>query len=687
MRIVRRMCVACAAGAAALAASAVEPEGRVTAARFPTVPPDHTHVRLLLDNAMRYAAPDAKTTDRASGYPYEGWNHDPKRSLFLRSFTQLTAIGLWMELLADVAAGHAETPALSRDKALVDLTKLVGTLRHDQRDPRLSAKGLLGNFLDLASGKRLGPLTNDVEKRKFVAAFGEAKADAIWKALIDRGWIAPRKDGHEADVKRGDKYGWDHFTGALQPYADEPTKKQVMALLDDRGVTIVFVDNANLSASAAKTIGTLLHPAVKDRPEAAALRNELEQFLEVQRDGYAHLYDRKVGLFYFGWDAVKDRLFGWVDLEGKWVTGHVDYLVNEFRGPATFVVTRYGLPVDALKNLGFKMKPYQTQDGRELFALAPWEGSAFQALGLGLWLNELQHPSWRTLLNNVVDIELDFAARKKLPGFLSESYTGNGTEYTGSVGIPAITVSPKPRVTDAASLYTLGPAYAVAPAKVERFLAANWPVIETLLTEHGPWEGFNVTTQEPIKFQTTAHTLSLALGLLNTGSDAMARYLESKGLAGRLAEVFRPGDAADLLASGAQAYAWAPKGEAIRSTLANGVFRVQSERPSETGIAVVPPRAVNLSGGMLTLRYRSTVAGPTTVEIKPTEAALIPTQIFTRLTDTAGRDAEVAVPLPATPGLTRVKEVVVVFKPEAGERAMDVSVTGLRTTPVAIQPR
>ena len=99
----------------------------------------------------------------------------------------------------------------------------------------------------------------------------------------------------------------------------------------------------------------------------------------------------------------------------------------------------------------------------EVLALAPWEGSAFQALGLGLWLNEPDRPGWRTLLHNAVAIELDFAARKKLPGFLSESYTGNGTQYTGNVGIPEITVSPNPRITDAASLYTLGVAYQVAP--------------------------------------------------------------------------------------------------------------------------------------------------------------------------------------------------------------------------------
>jgi hypothetical protein len=201
-----------------------------------------------------------------------------------------------------------------------------------------------------------------------------------------------------------------------------------MDLLDERVVLLVFIDNANLSGSAAKSFGALLRPAIRDRPEAAKLRHELEQFLDVQRDGYARLYDAKAGQFYFGWDATKDRLFGWTNLEGNWTTGHVDYLVNEFRGPATFIVARFGFPLDAIKNLSFKMKPYALRDGREIYVLAPWEGSAFQALGLELSFSEWDRPGWRELLRNVVDVEIDYCMRNKLPGFLSESYTGEGVE-------------------------------------------------------------------------------------------------------------------------------------------------------------------------------------------------------------------------------------------------------------------
>jgi cyclic beta-1,2-glucan synthetase len=686
------LCVLCGLVMSSLSSAqlppVVPPQSAPMPFRFPTVPAHHKHVRALLENAMRYVAPANKITDPVSGYPYEGWNQDPKKGWHLRTFTQLTAIGLWMELLADIAAGAADTPLMSRDNALTDLAHVVRTLRQDQRDLQLGSKGLLGNFLDLSTGKRLGPLTADVERQRFTEEFGREKGEAIWNALATRGWIKPRNDGTEAGVVRTEKFGWNHFDGPLAPYADEATKRKVMAILDQRVITIVFVDNANLSASAAKTIGALLRPEVKDRPGVAELRQELEQFLEDQRAGYEFLYDRKVGLFYFGWDATKDRLFGWVNLQGKWVTGHVDYLVNEFRGPATFIVVRYGLPVDAIKNLGFKIKRYSMRDGRDVYALAPWEGSAFQALGLGLWLNELASPSWRTLWTNAVDIEIDYATRHRLPGFLSESYTGVGTQYTGAVGIPEITVSPNPRVTDAASLYTLGVAYAVAPEKIEQFLAANWPIISRLLTNHGPWEGFNVTRQEPITYETTAHTLSLILGILNTGSEHKTRYLDSRGLTPRLAEIFRPGKAVDLFAAEVNMFAWAPKGQTIRSVRENTSFRVTGERINDVGIAFVStrPQGVNVSGGVLSIRYRCTGAGSATIDLKPPtppppESNLIPSQIFARFADTGGQERELEITLPATPGLKEVKEVVITFAPEQAPRGVDLAITQMRVTP------
>ncbi len=382
-----------------------------------------------------------------------------------------------------------------------------------------------------------------------------------------------------------------------------------------------------------------------------------------------------------------------MDLQGKWVTGHVDYLVNEFRGPATFVVTRFGLPIEAIKNLGFKMKPYRMQDARDVFVLAPWEGSAFQALGLELAMTELERPSWRKLLENVVDVEIDYSCRNKLAGFLSESYSGEGVQYTGRVGIPDITVSPLPRITDAASLYTLGAAYSVAPEKVEQFLATNWTVISTLLTEHGPWEGLKGAHQKVIRFQTTAHTLALILGLLGTGSDHMKAYLEFKGLRSRLDAIFEPGEDVDLLSSGTQVFAWNGKESQIQSSREKAAFHVRTDRISNAGIAFVPGSSgpAKLSGGLLSLHYRSSVPidqAIITLKAAGSDAAalaLIPTQIFCQFAKTGGQDHELRIPLPATPGLAQINEVVITFGPQSQGQPLDLSVTHLGVVPIVGQ--
>ena len=48
--------------------------------------------------------------DPVSGYPVEGWNHEPTAAFACGRFTQLTAIGEWIEVLANVVAGYADTP-------------------------------------------------------------------------------------------------------------------------------------------------------------------------------------------------------------------------------------------------------------------------------------------------------------------------------------------------------------------------------------------------------------------------------------------------------------------------------------------------------------------------------------------------------------------------------------------------
>lgn len=626
---------------------------------FPAVNPAHEHMHSLLTNAFSYVKPSNGIIDVASGYPAEGWNQDSERALYLRSFTQLTAIGEWIELLANIAAGYADNPYISRDQALIQLKHTVSSLLADQQNPAVSAKGLLGNFLGFSPDGRMGPLSDEVEKQKFVDVFGMEKAESIWNALIAKKWIIPQQDGSFAKVPRKGDYGDKFFTGELAPFADSNTCAKIMAVLDTRAVQIIFGDNANLTASAARTIGALHHPTLRDNLLAAKLGDQLEQFIERQEDGYRHLYDEQAGTFVFGWNATRNRFTGWEDGNGRWIVGHMDYFANEFRGPLAFVVQRFGLPADAVKNGGFKIKPYSMADGRDLYTLATWEGSAFQAFGLSLFMQEMDYAGWRENLENAVSIYLDFSTLHKLPGFLSEAYSGNGVEYSGRIGIADVAVTDQPRITDAPSLYTLGVAYEIAPDQVEEFLSSHWKTVRRLFTAHGPWEGFNTTNNEVIEFQTTAHTLALILGGIGSAEENMQRYLAWRGITSLSKVLGNDGATVDLLNS-AQWISWSPLGDSLEGSYLKTGFLLHGDSVRQGAVTIKPPMPVGLSNGTLLIRYRATKPPVNSVLVLDAGPRDFQNEVFLRF-DLAQTEKEIRIPLPATPGLEGVKELVLRF--------------------------
>ena len=357
----------------------------------------------------------------------------------------------------------------------------------------------------------------------------------------------------------------------------------------------------------------------------------------------------------------------------------MDYFVNEFRGPLLFVVQRFDLPADAIRNSGFKIKPYRMTDGRDLYTLATWHGSSFQSLGLSLFMQELDAPGWRENLENSVEIELDFTTRHKLPGFLSEAYSGKGVEYTGDIGIPDVAVTDQPRIIDAPSLYTLGVAYSIAPDKIEAFLSNHWKTISRLFTGHGPWEGFNTTQNKVIEFQTTAHTLALILGGIGSAEENMQRYLTWQGVTS-LSKV-QGGEpvAADLLSGGAQWISWSPAGDQLESRHWQNGFRIRGDAVRNGAVTVKLPKATSLSNGALLIHYRAA---------KPLKAVMTLTggptvfqnEIFTRFD---GTDAEKAIriPTPATPGLENVTELVIRFGDQLAPLPVDLTLSGFEFVP------
>ncbi len=645
-------------------------------------------MRDLVDNALGYVRPGQGVFDPKSGYPAEGWNDDPATGLRLRNFTQLTAIGSWLELLSHFAAGTVVSPHVSRAEALERLEQLMECLLEDQRDPRLAERGLLCNFMGFEPERRVGPLASAAHKKEFQEVFGAEVGEAIWQALKARGWLYAWRDDAGAEIRREQGYGQAGFEGALAPYASPEIRDRILAILDQRVVQLVFGDNANLAASVAKAEGALLSPEIRDNPAAIRIRKKMEAFLEAQRAGYEFLYDSQRGLFRFGWNATDRRFIGWGDASGAWQVGYADYLVNEFRGPTEFVVIRYGFPVDPVRNLGFRIKSRILANGRELFTLAPWEGSAFQALGLSLFMDERSSPGWRAVLENAVRINLDYSRRGNLPGFLSESYSGQGIEYTGRVGIPELAVvNEPPRITNAPSLYTLGVAHEILPREVESFLNEQWGGISALFTEHGPWEGMRMQDGTPIQCQTTAHVLSLILGGVGQGSASLKRYLESKGLQAELARLRPVGDRLGFLGSGTQAATWSAQGAVVWGERGWRGYRLRGEAGKQGAVTwTFPARGtgVSLADGELTIAYRN--RGPALravirFEGQAATGRAYGNELAVRFRPT-GRRETLTIPLPATPALTSLRQVVLMFEPEA-PGTPDFTLVALRFRPFA----
>ncbi|MDD7986297.1 hypothetical protein PQO01_15205 [Lentisphaera marina] len=501
-----------------------------------------TYSEKLLDNSLNFVDDKHGMIDPHSSYPVEGWNQDPERGLYLRSFTQLSAIGEYLELLANMSAGYCGND-YSQEDSLEKLNHISDTLLADQANPALSAKGLLVNFLDLGNGHRVGPLGEKISKEKFKKNLEGIDTNKLWDVLIEAKWIKPSSDGTWANILRSDKYGTEHFEGELTPYFEQ--RYQIMEVLDQRVVNIVFGDNVNLTASVAKAIGALLDPKLSNNAQANGIRSKLKIFLNKQKEGYESLIDPRTQSFYFAWDATNDTYTGW-EVNGVFQEAHMNSFINEFRAPWTFVVLYYDLNPATLANAAFKIKPYPHSSGKDIYTLATWDGSAFQFLGLTNFLRDQDNPAWHKLMTIAAKIHLDFSKQNNLPGLLSESYTGNKTQYTGHVGLPSNCISSEHRITDAASLYALGVASIYQAEGVEKLLERNWPIIESLMTDHGPWEGYNTTQNKVIEFQTSAHTLALSLGLLKTGPTKMKRFLDHYKLNDKLAEFYQAGSLTEI---------------------------------------------------------------------------------------------------------------------------------------------
>ncbi|MBF0199541.1 MAG: hypothetical protein HQL32_17630, partial [Planctomycetes bacterium] len=189
----------------------------------------------LVDNALLFAKTEQGVIDGVSGYPVEGWNHGKISTLSLRHFTQSTSIGEWIEFLALVCAGYVDVPEMTHGEALAALEKACSSLTEDQKNSKLSAKGLMCNFFGLDQKGRVAPLTGAIDRSQLEEAIGEKVCSEVWPLMVKREWIHDHGGG-KAGVKRGEGYG--DFDEDLEPYAEY--RHEILQVLNNREATIIY---------------------------------------------------------------------------------------------------------------------------------------------------------------------------------------------------------------------------------------------------------------------------------------------------------------------------------------------------------------------------------------------------------------------------------------------------------------
>ncbi len=127
-------------------------------------------------------------------------------------------------------------------------------------------------------------------------------------------------------------------------------------------------------------------------------------------------------------------------------------------------------------------------------------------------------------------------------------------QYNFSLGINEIAMNGVSETTP--STYNLGAAYMFRPAGVEALLQKLIADHPELITNHGLWEGMNMTTGKVVKEQVFNNVLSFTLGMAGTGGTSMTRYLENKGLLTELRSIWDPQTPVSLMSGTSGNFEW-----------------------------------------------------------------------------------------------------------------------------------
>ena len=159
--------------------------------------------------------------------------------------------------------------------------------------------------------------------RSSSAAFGPQKGEAIWQALKAKGWIVPRATAARRPSAAGADYGSTFFNGPLAPLCRQGRRKtRSWRSSTSRVVAVVFGDNANLSISVAKAIGSAAAPGDQGRPEdRGACGEPWNTSSTTSRRATPTCTTPRRACSASAGTPRRDQFLGWDDAQGNWHNG------------------------------------------------------------------------------------------------------------------------------------------------------------------------------------------------------------------------------------------------------------------------------------------------------------------------------------------------------------------------------
>ncbi len=469
----------------------------------------------------------------------------------------------------------------------------------------------------------------------------------------------------------------------------------------DYGHQVTFIDNSNLSASLGAVSGALR--SLASQSDINQIITDIEIFLDRQNDGYQKLYDSTKGLFRNG--CLIDNASTCTTMGG-----YQDVVGNEARSGVEFVMLRYNISENSFLKMLVHFKSYIKADGTGIGVAVPYDGGAFQMLWSLLTMPETLNSGLSDMLSDYVDAALDYSERNNLVGLASAGWEicspgdGNedcddrqnetngflGTKYNRYLGIPSLAGGSATYNGQVGSLYTLGAAYILNPARVKARLEAIMTQYESsLVTSHGLWEGYDNEQHFVVQEQVGANAFTFILGLIGHGADHMTSYLKWKdstapagnpGYYSRL-KTFFTNDAVNILTQSNQlcverngvwgdCFSSWPKPYPVNiSNYSN--FKVFFKRNT-------PAPVFDSGGEKLTLKYKSNLdISNLTIEFKTGATSPSITIPNVKLKASVGTStSEISFGLPPNVVFNNIREITLLASGGAGNQTLAFSVEG-----------